>query len=161
MAALLGVLAAFKFVVLPQLLDFDITSLLTANELLLLPLVHWAYYTAVVYFVMTDYEAVLREAIFERAGHRVPAGRGRFLVRLLLAFGLTSALPLALIVLHVNERGLDAGGDVLGRDLWAMALGVTVAVVFCRTPCRSFRTTRPGGSRGPSIACSAASPSVP
>ena len=68
MAALLGVLAAFKFVVLPRLLDFDITSLLTANELLLLPLVHWAYYTAVVYFVMTDYEAVLREAIFERAG---------------------------------------------------------------------------------------------
>ncbi len=130
MAALLGVLAAFKFAVLPRLLDFDITTLLTANELLLLPFVHWAYYTAVVYFVMTDYEAVLREAIFERAGHLVPAGRGRFLVRLLLAFGLTSALPLALIVLHVNERGLDAGGDVLGRDLWAMALGVTVAVVF-------------------------------
>ncbi len=129
-SATLGLLSVVKFVILPRLIGFDITMLLSAEELVLLPLIHWLFYTAVVYFVMSDYEAVLRETVFERSGQLVPAGRGRLATRLFLAFALTSILPLALVVMHVYGNDLEVGREVIVQDLLAMAIGLTVSLVF-------------------------------
>lgn len=48
-AALIGALAVAKFVLLPHILDFDIESLLTRNELVWLPVLHKLYYTALIF----------------------------------------------------------------------------------------------------------------
>ena len=56
---------------------------------------------------MLDYEAVLRTAILRDYARRVPAAPGRLLYRLLVAFGITTLLPMSLIVLHVFERDHD------------------------------------------------------
>ena len=130
MAAVVSVLAAAKFLLLPDLLGFDIELLLTRNERLFLPVLHTLYYTALVYFVMIDYEAVLRMHIFKRSAKLVPAARGSLLTRLLAAFGVTTLLPIALIVLHVFERDMSTERNVLIEDIAASALGLCVALVF-------------------------------
>jgi len=130
MAAVVSVLAATKFLLLPDLLGFDIDSLLTRNEQLFLPVLHTLYYTALVYFVMIDYEAVLRLHIFDRSAKLIPAARGSLLTRLLAAFGVTTLLPIALIVLHVFERDMSSERSVLIEDVAASALGLCVTLVF-------------------------------
>jgi class 3 adenylate cyclase len=130
MAAVISLLAAVKFVLLPGLLDFDIESLLTRNERLWLPVLHTLYYVALTYFVMIDYEAVLRIHIFRHWGRLVPAARGHLLYRVIVAFGVTTLLPISLIVLHVLERDMTLERSVLVQDIAASALGLLVTVIF-------------------------------
>jgi class 3 adenylate cyclase len=130
MAAVLGTLAAVKFLLLPALLNFDIESILTPNEQLWLPVLHTLYYTGLIYFVMLDYEAVLRVAILRDYAMRVPAASGRLLYRLLAAFGITTLLPMSLIVLHVFERDMSEQRDALVQDVAASALALCVTVIF-------------------------------
>lgn len=130
MTAIVSILAATKFIVLPRVLGFDLDSLLTRNEQIWLPILHTLYYSALIYFVMIDYEAVLRLHVFRRWGKLIPAARGRLLLRLLAAFGVTSLLPMSLFVLHVFERDTNLGREVLVQDVMASALGLFVTVVF-------------------------------
>ena len=130
MAAVVSVLAAAKFLLLPHLLGFDIEALLTRNERLFLPVLHTLYYTVLVFFVMLDYEAVLRLNVFRHSGKLIPAARGSLLTRLLAAFVVTTLLPIALIVLHVFERDMSVERSVLIEDVSASALGLCVTLVF-------------------------------
>ncbi|MDX1431938.1 MAG: adenylate/guanylate cyclase domain-containing protein [Gammaproteobacteria bacterium] len=129
-AAVIGTLAAVKFVAVPALLDFDLDDLLTRNEQLWLPVLHTLYYTALTYFVMMDYEAELRARLFLRHGRLTPARRGRFLYRLLIAFGVTSLLPVSLITLHALERDLPVERYVLTQDFAATTLALAVSLLF-------------------------------
>jgi class 3 adenylate cyclase len=130
MTAVISLLAFAKFVILPDLLDFDIESLLTRNERLWLPVLHTLYYAALIYFVMVNYEATLRMHIFRRDGKLVPAVRGNLLLKLLAAIGVTTLLPIGLIVLHVFERDMTLEKNVLIQDIAASALGLCVTLVF-------------------------------
>lgn len=130
MAAVLSILAVAKFLILPDLLDLDIESLLTRNERLWLPVLHTLYYTGLTYFVMLDYEAVLRMRVFRLYGKMIPAARGHLLHRLLAAFGVTTILPISLIVLHVFEREMTSDRYVLVQDVAASALALGVTLVF-------------------------------
>lgn len=130
MAVVISLLAFTKFAVLPDLLDFDIESLLTRNERLWLPVLHTLYYTALIYFVMLNYEAALRLHVFRRCGKLVPAVRGYLLFRLLAAIGVTTLLPISLIVLHVFERDMSVEKTVLIEDIIASALGLCVTLIF-------------------------------
>ena len=130
MAATISILAVAKFVLLPGILGFDIDSLLTRNERLWLPVLHTLYYTALIYFVMLNYEAVLRRHVFRFSGRLVPATGGRLIFRVLAAFGVTTLLPISLIVLHVFERNMTLETNVLVQDLTASVLGLCVAMVF-------------------------------
>lgn len=129
-AAMISLLAAVKFLVLPPLLGFDIASLLTRNERLWLPVLHTLYYTALIYFVMVDYEAVLRLRIFSWYGRLVPATRGHLLHRLLVAFGVTSLLPFSLLMLHALEHDLVVERQILFQDMAASALAFVVTLFF-------------------------------
>lgn len=119
-----------KFLVLPSVLGFDIDSLLTRNEQLWLPVLHTLYYSALIYFVMIDYEAVLRAHIFRQRGKLVPAARGHILIRLLVAFGVMSVLPMSLVVLHVFERDITWEHHLLIEDIFASTLGLCVTLIF-------------------------------
>ena len=130
MTIIISLLAALKFFVLPGVLDFDIDSLLTRNEQLWLPILHTLYYSALIYFILIDYEAVLRIHIFKRKGKLIPAARGCLLHRLLAGFGVTALLPISLIVLHVFERDMTLERNVLIQDVAASALGLCVTIVF-------------------------------
>lgn len=144
MAAVISVLAVAKFVLLPEILGFDIDSLLTRNERLWLPILHTLYYTTLTYFVMIDYEAVLRLHIFQSRGKLVRAAGASLLQRLLAAFGVTTLLPISLIVLHVFERDMTTERSVLVQDIAASALGLCVTLVFVARsligPIRSIET---------------------
>jgi class 3 adenylate cyclase len=144
MAAVISFLAAVKFVLLPVVLGFDIGALLTRNERLWLPILHTLYYTTLIYFVMINYEAALRVYVFRRSGRLLPAGRASLLYRLLAAFGVTTLLPISLIVLHVFERDMALEGRVLVEDIAASALGLCVTIVFVTRsllgPIRSIET---------------------
>ncbi len=129
-AALIALLAVAKFVLLPDILGFDIELLLTRNELLWLPALHTLYYTALIFFVMVDYEAVLRLSIYNWYGVLVPAAHGRLLYRLLVAFTVTSLLPISLIVLHAVEYDNVTERRVLGQDIAATALALAVTLYF-------------------------------
>ncbi len=129
-AALIGVLALVKFVVLPEILDFDIDVLLTRNEQLWLPVLHTLYYTALIFFVMVDYEAVLRMRIYLNHGVLVPPARGRLLHRLLVAFMVTSLLPISLIVLHAVEYDAATERRVVSEDIAATVLALAVTIFF-------------------------------
>lgn len=129
-AAMISVLAAIKFLVLPTLLEFDIESLLTRNERVWLPILHTLYYTALIYFVMVDYEARLRLRIFRWYGSAVPATRGHLLYRLLVAFGVTSLLPVSLVALHAFEHDLVVERSILFQDIAATALALAVTLFF-------------------------------
>lgn len=130
MTAVISLLAVLKFLVLPGVLGFDMDSLLTRNEQLWLPILHTLYYSALIYFIMIDYEAVLRIHIFESQDKLIPAARGHLLYRLLAAFGATTFLPISLIVLHVLERDMVLERHVLLEDIVASALGMCVTIVF-------------------------------
>ena len=130
MSAVIGLLTVIKFVVLPRVLYFDIDALLTRNEQLWLPILHTLYYTALIYFVMIDYEAVLRNHIFRRWGKLVPAARGYLLFRLLAALGATTILPISLIVLHAFERDMSVERYLLIEDVVASTLALCVTLVF-------------------------------
>jgi class 3 adenylate cyclase len=130
MLVILSFLAFVKFILLPSILDFDIDSLLTRNEQIWLPVLHTLYYSALVYFVMIDYEGVLRNHIFRRWGKLIPAARGHLLIRLLAAFAVTAILPMSLIVLHVFERDMNLERHLLIEDVFAATLGLCVTLVF-------------------------------
>lgn len=129
-AVLIGLLAIVKFVFLPDILGFDIDSLLTRKEQLWLPILHTLYYTALIYFVMVDYEAVLRDRIYLWYGILVPATHGRLLYRLLVAFMVTSLLPISLIVLHAIEYDTVTERRTLGQDIAATVLALAVTLYF-------------------------------
>jgi class 3 adenylate cyclase len=129
-AVVVSVLAIAKILLLPSLLDFDIDALLSRNEQIWLPVIHTLYYTALVYFVMADYEATLRERIFAWHGELVPATGGRLVNRLITAFGVTSLLPVGLVVLHALERERIQERGALLEDIAATALALTVCLVF-------------------------------
>lgn len=130
MSAVLSFLAVVKFFILPSLLDFDIDSILTRNEQIWLPVLHTLYYSSLIYFVMIDYEAVLRAHIFRRWGRLIPAARSHLLIRLLAAFGVTAILPICLILLHVFERDMTLERHLLIEDIFASTLGLCVALIF-------------------------------
>jgi len=130
MTIVIGLLAVAKFSILPVVLDFDIDALLTRNEQLWLPILHTLYYSALIYFVMIDYEAVLRAHIFRKQGRLIPAARGHILLRLLAAFGVMSVLPMSLIVLHAFERDITSERHLLVEDIFASTLGFCVTLVF-------------------------------
>ncbi|NIQ27657.1 MAG: HAMP domain-containing protein [Gammaproteobacteria bacterium] len=130
MAAVIGVLAFVKFAVLPSVIGFDIDSLLSRNERFWLPVLHTLYYSALTYFVMINYEAGLRMRIFRNYGKLVPAVRGHLLLKLLAAIGMTTLLPIGLIVLHVLERDMVLERNVLIQDIVASALGLCVTFIF-------------------------------
>ena len=130
MTIVIGALAIVKFFVLPGVLDFDIDSMLTRNEQLWLPILHTLYYSALIYFVMLDYEAVLRGHISLHRGKLVPAARGYILLRVLAAFGVMSVLPMSLIVLHAFERDITSERHLLIEDIFASTLGLCVTLVF-------------------------------
>jgi class 3 adenylate cyclase len=130
MAATISILAAAKFLLLPNMLDFDIDSLLTPGERLWLPILHTLYYTALIYFVMVNYEATLRIHIFHAYGKLMPAAPGSLLHKMLAAFGVTTLLPISLIVLHVFERDVILERHVLVQDIVASALGLCVTMIF-------------------------------
>jgi class 3 adenylate cyclase len=144
MAAIISILAATKFILLPNILDFDIGSLLTPGERLWLPILHTLYYTALIYFVMVNYEATLRIHIFRRFGRLMPAATGSLLYKMLAAFGVTTLLPISLIVLHVFERDMILERHVLIQDIAASALGLCVTMIFVTRsllgPIRSLET---------------------
>lgn len=144
MAATISILAAAKFVVLPHILNFDIDSLLTPNERLWLPILHTLYYTALTYFVMVNYEATLRIHVFRRCGKLIPAAKGSLLKRILAAFGVTTLLPISLILLHVFEHDMTLERSVLIQDIAASALGLFVTMIFVTRsllgPIRSLET---------------------
>jgi len=129
-AALIGLLAIAKFVFLPGILDFDIDLLLTRNEQLWLPVLHTLYYTALIFFVMVDYEALLRLRIYTWYGVLVPAAHGRLLYRLLVAFTVTSLLPISLIVLHAMEYDTETERRILAEDIAATVLALVVTLYF-------------------------------
>ena len=130
MSSILSFLAFVKFILLPSALDFDIDSYLTRTEQIWLPFLHTLYYSALIYFVMIDYEAVLRAHIFRRWGKLIPAARGYLLVKLIAAFGVTAVLPMGLVVLHVFERDMTLERHLLIEDIFASALGLCVTLVF-------------------------------
>ena len=130
MACVIALVALVKFFVLPTILDFDIDSLLTRNEQLWLPVLHTLYYSALIYFVMIDYESVLRIHIFRKWGKLAPATGGKLLFNLLVAFGVTAIVPISLIVLHVLERDMSVDRRLLIEDALASALGLCVTMVF-------------------------------
>lgn len=130
MTIVIILVAIAKFFVLPSVLGFDIDSLLTRNEQLWLPVLHTLYYSALIYFVMIDYEAVLRAHIFRQRGKLVPAARGHILIRLLVAFGVMSVLPMSLVVLHVFERDITWEHHLLIEDIFASTLGLCVTLIF-------------------------------
>ncbi len=129
-AVLIGLLAIVKFLFLPGILGFDIDQLLTRNEQLWLPVLHTLYYTALIFFVMVDYEAILRLRIYLWFGVLVPAAHGRLLYRLLVAFTVTSLLPISLIVLHAIEYDTEVERRTLGQDIAATALALAVTLYF-------------------------------
>jgi class 3 adenylate cyclase len=129
-AVLIGLLAIVKFVFLPDILGFDIDLLLTRKEQLWLPILHTLYYTALIYFVMVDYEAVLRHRIYLWHGVLVSARHGRLLYRLLVAFTVTSLLPISLIMLHAIEYDAVTERRTLGQDVAATALALAVTLYF-------------------------------
>ncbi len=129
-AATIGVLAVVKFVVLPAIVGFDIDSLLTRNQQLWLPILHTLYYTGLIFFVMADYEAVLRLRIYTWYGTLVPAAHGRLLYRLLVAFTVTSLLPVSLILLHALEYEGEEERRLVTEDIAATALALAVTLYF-------------------------------
>ncbi len=129
-AVLIGLLAVAKFMILPDILGFDIDLLLTRNEQIWLPILHTLYYTALIFFVMVDYEAILRYRIYLWYGVLVPAARGKLLYRLLVAFTVTSLLPISLIVLHAIEYDTIVERRTLGQDIAATALALIVTLYF-------------------------------
>lgn len=129
-AVIIGLLAVVKFLFLPGILGFDIDSLLTRNEQLWLPVLHTLYYTALIFFVMVDYEAILRLRIYFWFGVLVPPTHGKLLYRLLVAFTATSLLPISLIVLHAIEYDSVTERRTLGQDLAATALALAVTLYF-------------------------------
>ena len=129
-AVVIGLLAVVKFLFLPDILGFDIDLLLTRNEQLWLPVLHTLFYTALIFFVMVDYEAILRLRIYLWFGVLVPAAHGRLLYRLLVAFTATSLLPISLIVLHAIEYDLVTERRTLSQDLAATALALAVTLYF-------------------------------
>ena len=130
MTIVILLMALIKFFILPNVLGFDIDSLLTRNEQLWLPILHTLYYSALIYFVMVDYEAVLRNHIFREQKKLIPAARGHILLRLLVAFGVMSVLPMSLIVLHAFERDITLERHLLIEDIFASALGLCVTLIF-------------------------------
>jgi class 3 adenylate cyclase len=129
-AIVVSTLAGAKFLLLPSLLGFDIDALLTPNEQIGIPVIHTLYYTALVYFVMVDYEGSLRSGIFEWHAELIPPVGGRLINRLIAAFGVTSLLPVSLVVLHALEREQLQERSALFEDLAATALALTVCLVF-------------------------------
>lgn len=129
-AVVVSALAVTKFLFLPTLLGFDIDLLLTRNQQIWLPVLHTLYYTSLMYFVMLDYEGVLRSKIFEWHGKLVPAARGRLVNRIVVAFATISLLPMSLVVLHALERDLAQERGALFEDLAASALALSVCLVF-------------------------------
>ncbi len=129
-AAAMSALALAKFLLLPALLGFDISAVLTPLQRLWLPVVHTLYYTALIYFIMADYAAGLRARVFDWYGALVPAHSGHLLLRLLIAVGVTSLLPISLIVLHALEHDLQSERYILVQDLAAAALAIAVTLFF-------------------------------
>ena len=130
MTVVVGVLAIAKFFILPIVLGFDLDAFLTSNEQWWLPILHTLYYSALIFFVMIDYEAVLRAHIFRQRGKLIPAARGHLLLRLLAAFGVMSVLPMSLIVLHAFERDITLERHLLIEDIFASTLGFCVTLIF-------------------------------
>ena len=127
-SAVITVLAATKFILLPALLGFELSTVLSPVEQMTLPWIHICYYAALCHFAMSDYAATLRLAVFERTGKRLPAGKQHLAANLLIAFAATSLLPLALIASQLGD------GPVTMRELLpyfgAMAIGIAAALWF-------------------------------
>ena len=130
MAAVLSVLAVGKFLIVPEILNFDIADMLTQEERLWLPVIHTLYYTGLIYFVMLDYEAVLRAGIYSRDEKKVPAMRGHLLYRLLVTFSVTTLLPISVVALHVYTRDMTLERYLLAQYIVASVLALCVRVIF-------------------------------
>lgn len=129
LAVLIGLQTLANFFLLPWLLGIDPRASFNPVELVLLPLLRWSFFVAVVHFVMADYVRHLRLRIFEVCGQGARPRRGRLSLRLLLAFMLTSVIPITLILLDTlfTESGMRA--ELLPVVL-AAAFAILVTVVF-------------------------------
>lgn len=131
MGALLVLQTIAKFWILPPLLGIDVQALMTPLEQWSLPIIHCLFFTAVIYFVMTDFTAILRLQIFRRTGVSVGPGRSRLVYQLLVGFGLTSVIPITLIVIHsVGQGSVMERQQTLLQDLAAAAFALLVTVFF-------------------------------
>ena len=99
-------------------------------------IVYGVYFCFVVGFAVTDVVAVLRAEIFRRDGVVMPAGGGSMAVRLIVAFGVVTIMPVAVTVLDVavfedirQAQGLRTE-RVVFLDLFGALIAAAVALVF-------------------------------
>jgi hypothetical protein len=103
LSVLIGFQTTANFFLIPVLVVADATTALSPAQLAGLPLLRWAYFTAVVYFVMGDFARALRlelHTTWQRTVHPRPR---RLTVRLLVGFELTSVVPLGLVLIDTLD----------------------------------------------------------
>jgi len=129
LTVLIGLQTAANFFLIPRLFELDQDSDLSRLQLVVLPVLRWVYFTAIVYFVMADFTHVLRLQLHMFWHRTVEPKPGRLTTRLMAGFVLTSVIPLALVL--IDTLDVDAGirTDLL-QDIAAAALGLLVAGVF-------------------------------
>jgi len=129
LAVLIGLQTAANFFLIPHLLEPKPTETLSRLQLSVLPFLRWAYFTAVVYFVMADFTRVLRQQLHGLWQRTVAPQPGRLTTRLLIGFALTSVIPLTLVLIDTLDVEAGIRIDLL-QDIAAAAFGLVVATVF-------------------------------
>jgi class 3 adenylate cyclase len=129
MAVLIGLQTLANFFVLPWFLGFDPRESFSTVELVLLPLIRWSFFVAVLHFVVADYARLLRLRIFEACGNAAQPRPGRLTYRLLLAFLLTSVIPVTLILLDTLSSDSGIRSELL-QVVLAAVFAILVTVIF-------------------------------
>ena len=98
--------------------------------------VYGVYFCFVVGFAVTDVVAILRAEVFRQDGVVMPAEGGSMAVRLIVAFGVVTIMPVAVTVLDVavfedirRAQGLGTERVVI-LDLFGALIAAAVALVF-------------------------------
>lgn len=129
LAVLIGLQTAANFFLIPHLFGLGQTADLSRLQLTVLPFMRWAYFTAIVYFVMADFTRAMRLQLHTVWHRTVQPRQGRLTSRLLVGFALTSVIPLGLVLIDTLDVDPTVRADLL-QDIAAAALGLVVAVVF-------------------------------
>ncbi|MFQ6023830.1 MAG: adenylate/guanylate cyclase domain-containing protein [Acidiferrobacterales bacterium] len=105
---------------------------------LLLTAIYAAFLAGYIYFLINDYVLRLKEQLFRQSGVVIEPSRGRILYKLVIAFAVTSVVPLSLVFLETfvftdlrQIQGLDTM-QALELDVIAAVVLVGVAIVFIK-----------------------------
>jgi class 3 adenylate cyclase len=126
---------AINVIAIPLIFFPEDFALIPLATILTRVLIWWVLLPYFVYFLVTNFTANLRKALFESRAVVVPARRGRLLTRLVVAFCVAALLPG--MVMFVDSLGLAVLAETLGIEPY-MILGsdlfITAAIFAITFP---------------------------